>query len=133
MNPCVFDVCQYLRVLILSCLSCSMVVIMIITSTQTDRQSIYGVFKGVVNLQTPKTSRVCSSMNLNSRNGPKGDNGLKASTHKATRKFHVFWWGSSFPTPFWCLMVSFIRPQVGENNFLPEKTQERKGFIYDDC
>lgn len=43
MNPCVFDVCQYLRVLILSCLSCSMVVIMIITSTQTDRQSIYGV------------------------------------------------------------------------------------------
>ena len=43
MNPCVFDVCQYLRVLILSCLSCSIVVIMVVTSMQTDRQSIYGV------------------------------------------------------------------------------------------
>lgn len=43
MNPCVFDVCQYLRVLILSCLSCSIAVIMVVTSTQTDRQSIYGV------------------------------------------------------------------------------------------
>lgn len=40
MNPCVFDVCQYLRVLRLSCLSCSIVVIMIVTSMQTDRQSI---------------------------------------------------------------------------------------------
>lgn len=43
MNPCVFDVCQYLRVLRLSCLSCSIVVIIVITSMQTDRQSIYGV------------------------------------------------------------------------------------------
>lgn len=43
MLSCVFCWSQYLRVLILSCLSCSMVVIMIVTSTQTDRQSIYGV------------------------------------------------------------------------------------------
>lgn len=43
MNPCVFDVCQYLRVLRLSCLSCSIVVIIAVTSMQTDRQSIYGV------------------------------------------------------------------------------------------
>ena len=43
MLSCVFCWSQYLRVLILSCLSCSTVVIMVITSTQTDRQSIYGV------------------------------------------------------------------------------------------
>ena len=43
MNPCVFDVCQYLRVLRLSCLSCSIVVVMVVTSMQTDRQSISGV------------------------------------------------------------------------------------------
>lgn len=29
--------------------------------------------------------------------------------------------------PFW------LSPDVGKNDFLPEKTQERKGFIYDDC
>jgi hypothetical protein len=74
MNPCVFDVCQYLRVLILSCLSCSMVVIMIITSTQTDRQSIYGV---------------CNEWLYGAIHGPMGDNGLKDSTHKAARKFHA--------------------------------------------
>lgn len=44
MNPCVFCWSQYLRVLILSCLSCSIIVIMIVTSMQTDRQSIYGVY-----------------------------------------------------------------------------------------
>lgn len=37
----------------------------------------------------PKTSRVCSSLNLSKRSDPMGDNGLKASTHKATRKFHA--------------------------------------------
>jgi hypothetical protein len=57
MLSCVFRWSQYLRVLRLSCLSCSMFVIMVITSTQTDRQSI---------------SRVCSSMNLNSRKGLRG-------------------------------------------------------------
>lgn len=43
MNPCIFWGSQYLRVLRLSCLSCSIVVIMVVTSMQTDRQSIYGV------------------------------------------------------------------------------------------
>lgn len=43
MLSCVFCWSQYLRVLILSCLSCSIAVIMVVTSTQTDRQSIYGV------------------------------------------------------------------------------------------
>ena len=43
------------------------------------------------NSRHPKTSRVYSSMNLNSRNGPKGDSGPKAQTHKATRKFHAIW------------------------------------------
>ena len=80
-------------------------------------------------------------MNLNSRNGPKGDSGPKAQTHKATRKFHAIWclwWAGyhsvtpSFCLHPWCLMVSFIRPQVGENDFILEKTQEQKGFIYDD-
>lgn len=51
--------------------------------------------------KNPKTSRVYSSMNLNSRNGPKGDSGQKAQTHKATRKFHAIW----------CLRVSsYHRP-----------------------
>ena len=43
MLSCVFCWSQYLRVLILSCLSCSIVVIIIVTLMQTDRQSIYGV------------------------------------------------------------------------------------------
>lgn len=50
---------------------------------QTDNTSKVSKF------QTPSTSRVYSSMNLNSRNGPKGDSGPKASTHKAARKFHA--------------------------------------------
>lgn len=58
-----------------------MVVIIIVTSMQTDRQSIYGVCHEWLN-----GAIYC----------PKGDNGLKASTHKATRKFHAIW----------CLMVS---------------------------
>ena len=41
--------------------------------------------------QTPKLSRVCSSTNQNSRNGPTGDSGPKAQTPKAIRKFHAIW------------------------------------------
>lgn len=55
--------------------------------------------------QTPKTSRVYSSMNQSSRNGPTGAVSSSRATHKAARKSHAIW----------CLMVSFIRPQVGEN------------------
>ena len=55
--------------------------------------------------QTPKTSCVYSSMNLNSQNGHKGDNGLKAPTHKAARKFHVFWKGVAFR---YTLLVSLM-------------------------
>ena len=76
MNPCVFDVCQYLRVLRLSCLSCSIVVIIDVTSMQTDRQSIYGV---------------CHEWLYGAIHGPMGDSGPKAQTHKAARKFHAIW------------------------------------------
>ena len=51
-----------------------MVVIMIVTSMQTDRQSIYGV---------------CHEGLNGAIHGPKGDSGPKAQTHKATRKFHA--------------------------------------------
>lgn len=74
MLSCVFCWSQYLRVLILSCLSCSIAVIMVVTSTQTDRQSIYGV---------------CHEWLNGAIYGPMGDNGPKAQTHKATRKFHA--------------------------------------------
>ena len=81
MNPCVFCWSQYLRVLILSYLSCSIIVIMIVTSMQTDRQSIYSV---------------CHEWLNDAIHGHMGDSDPKAQTHKATRKFHAIW----------CLMVS---------------------------
>ena len=56
--------------------TCSIIVIMIVTSMQTDRQSIYGV---------------CHEWLNDAIHGPKGDSGQKAQTHKATQKFHAIW------------------------------------------
>lgn len=95
-----------------------MVVIMIITSTQTDRQSI---------------SRVCSSMNLNSRNGPRGI----AAHHTQHIRPHGNFMLSDAPVCLTVKVRSDIRfgfsQHVAKTDFLPEKTQEPKGFIYDDC
>ena len=76
MNPCVFCWSQYLRVLRLSCLSCSIVVIMIVTSIQTDRQSIYCV---------------CHEWLNDAIHGPMGEISTPKTAHKATRKFHAIW------------------------------------------
>lgn len=88
MLSCVFCWSQYLRVLILSCLSCSMVVIMIVTSMQTDRHQS----KVSVNRRPPHplVSAPHWIWTVAIRD-PKGANGLKASTHKATQKFHAIW------------------------------------------
>ena len=56
--------------------TCSIVVIMIVTLMQTDRQSIYGV---------------CHEWLNSAIHGPMGDSDPKAQTHKATRKFHAIW------------------------------------------
>lgn len=92
MNPCVFDVCQYLRVLRLSCLSCSIVVIIIVTLMQTDRQSIYCV---------------CHEWLNDAIHGHKGEISSNSLPHKAMRKFHVFWClkGSAFHRhPWYCCL-----------------------------
>lgn len=62
-------------------------VTIIVTSTQSDRQSISGVTKRM----TPQP--LClSSMNLNIRNSrPKGAVSSSQAPHKATRKFYIFW------------------------------------------
>lgn len=61
--------------------TCSIAVIMIVTSMQTDRQSIY--------------LWCLSQMAQQCDSRPMGDSDPKAQTHKATRKFHAIWCLSS--------------------------------------